>query len=244
MAGAGHLFAALLLIATAHPSIAETRPGSGWVPTFADEFDGAELDLTRWVPHAAQGGASNLDRVELRGGKAALITRREGFGFAPVYLSTFGLFAQSEGRFEIRLKAPEGKGLESQIRLLPVPSGNVPAIDLVTIAGNPGEPARFENRWGDERTERAFGGSWPLTAAKSNAPDGFHVFAAEWDAGKIVWFIDGKERLRSTTGIPKQPLYLELSIAIGSPNAKWPDSTTPSPSELVIDYVRVYKHAP
>ena len=28
------------------------RPDDGkWVPTFADEFNGTELDLSRWVPH-------------------------------------------------------------------------------------------------------------------------------------------------------------------------------------------------
>jgi beta-glucanase (GH16 family) len=71
--------------------------------------------------------------------------------------------------------------------------------------------------------------------------DGFHVVAIEWDETRIVWTVDGKERFRSVTGVPHQPMYLAASLAAGGLQAKYPDQTTRFPAVFEIDYIRVYQ---
>jgi beta-glucanase (GH16 family) len=71
--------------------------------------------------------------------------------------------------------------------------------------------------------------------------DGFHIVAVEWDENRIVWTVDGTERFRSTTGVPHQPLYLAVNLAVGGLQAKYPDQTTGFPAVFEIDYIHVYQ---
>lgn len=219
---------------------AQTPGGSKWVLTFSDEFEGRDLDFAKWAPHSAAPNLSTTfvpGAIGLMDGHARISAVRADGKYTSGAVSTYGTFGQMYGRFEVRMKAPAGRGLESRVRLLPVPSGEFPAIEMIRIAGTAAERALFGNAWGDEKTERGYSGDWKL----SPSPDGFHVYAVEWDAQKIVWFIDGKERFRSGDGIPKQPMYIEVDLNIGGPDAKWPDATTTFPAVLELDYVRAWQ---
>lgn len=222
-----------------------------WVLTFADEFNQKELEFPKWSVSDPWGHARNRESqawvpgaVTVQDGKARIAARREPARYdgqqreyTSGILTTYGSFAQMYGRFEIRCRVPSGKGFDSKFWLLPIPKGEIPAIDVLEAIGSETSKAHFANHWGDEKTERSYAGSW-------NTPDlskDFHVFAVEWDQDKIVWFVDGKERFRSVDGVPHQPMYLAASLAVGGTEAKWPDSTTPFPVFFDIDYVRVYQ---
>jgi beta-glucanase (GH16 family) len=69
---------------------------------------------------------------------------------------------------------------------------------------------------------------------------GFHVIAVEWDQEKIIWTVDGVERFASFDGVPHQPMYLAVSLAVGTEKAGEPDAQTRFPALLDIDYVRVF----
>lgn len=222
-----------------------------WIPTFSDEFDEAELEFPKWSVHDPWGHARNRESqawvpgaVQLQDGNARIAARRENARFdgetreyTSGIITTYGSFAQMYGRFEIRCRIAAGRGFETKFWLLPIPKGEVPSIDVLEAIGSEPSKAHFANRWGDEKTERSYTGSW-------NTPDlskDFHIFAVEWDKDKIVWFVDGKERFRSVDGVPHQPMYLVASLAVGGTEAKWPDSTTPFPAFFDIDYVRVFQ---
>jgi beta-glucanase (GH16 family) len=130
-------------------------------------------------------------------------------------VTTFGIFAQTYGRFEIRCRVT---GLHPGARLLPVSLG-LPAIDIFAVDAAAPAKIYFANHWGTEQTERSFGDSFP-------APDlsaAFHVISIEWNRDKITWFLDGKARFESVDGVPRQPMFLALS------------------GSLDVDYVRVYQ---
>lgn len=121
------------------------RPGGGtWECTFADDFDGTELDRTKWVPQETEGSGYTsrnecfLDRpenVHVAGGVLRLVARREPRPFVcpgllgEPYLtshssgmvSTYGLFSQAFGRFEFRARFPDTSvpGLHSALWLWP-----------------------------------------------------------------------------------------------------------------------------
>jgi beta-glucanase (GH16 family) len=235
----------------AHPAAKPETRQSHWILTFEDDFDGAELDLSKWAPHDPWGRERPREvqayvpkAIELRDGAAHIAARRERAKydgrdreFTSGTMTTYGSFAQMYGRFEIRCRIPAGRGLEPGFRLLPVASGEVPGIDVFDAIGSEPTRALFGNRWGDDKTERSFTGSYPA----GDLSAGFHVVAIEWNKDKIVWFVDGEERFRSVDGVPHQPLYLAINLAVGGLKARYPDESTTFPADFAIDYVRVFQ---
>lgn len=243
------IYIACALLAFACVAAAQTKPT--WVLTFSEEFDGSELSYPKWVPHDPWGHERNREgqayvpgAIAVKEGMARIVARRELAKYDGVQreftsgmMTTLGSFAQTYGRFEIRCRAAAGKGLESKFWLLPVPSTEIPAIDIFDVVGGDPTKALFANRWGDEKTERSFTGSYGV----ADMSDGFHIVAVEWDENRIVWTVDGTERFRSTTGVPHQPLYLAVNLAVGGLQAKYPDQTTGFPAVFEIDYIHVYQ---
>jgi beta-glucanase (GH16 family) len=238
-----------LLLAFTYSVGAQTKPE--WVETFSDTFDGTELTYPKWAPHDPWGRERNREgqayvpeAIEVKDGAARITARRQlakydgrQREFTSGMMTTEGSFAQLYGRFEIRCRAAAGTGVRSRFWLMPVPSGEIPSIDVYDVVGSEPGKALFGNTWGDEKTERSFTGSYEV----GDLSDGFHIVAIEWDENRIVWTVDGKERFRSTNGVPHQPMYLALSLAVGGTQAKYPDQSAKFPATFVIDSVRVYQ---
>jgi beta-glucanase (GH16 family) len=199
----------IFLLITASALAQKPVPDTAWVLTFADEFDGKDLDLTRWSPHDPLRTVYAAESTTVSNGQLHL-----GRGAA---VSTYGLFSQTYGKFEIRCRAARNTR-KTGIRLLPVPLAPLPSVDVVEVDGAAPSKLLFGNHWGTEQTERSYGDSFDGPELSA----GFHVIALEWDEQKIVWFIDGQDRFRSADGIPRQRMFLVIDL------------------EGDIDYVRVY----
>jgi beta-glucanase (GH16 family) len=224
-----------------------------WVLTFSEEFDGKELTFPRWTPHDPWGHERNREgqayvpeAIEVKDGIARLVARRERASydgrqreFTSAMITTFGSFAQTYGRFEIRCRVAAGKGVESKFWLLPVPSGEVPSIDVLDVVGSEPTRALFRNSWGDDKTERSYSGS----SSVPDLSDRFHTIDIEWDEKRITWSVDGKQTFQSISGVPHQPMYLVANLAVGGLTAKYPDSSVRFPAEFDIDYIHVYQSA-
>ncbi len=228
------------------------QPGATeWTLTFSDEFDGP-LDLAKWIPHDPWGtqrprelhgyvnDAAHVSAGQLHLEASRVPTRYDGRerDFQSGVVSTFGTFSQAFGRFEIRCRIPAGSGLAPSFRLFPVPLAALPEIDVLLGAGNEPSKIRFANHWGSEQTTRSFFDAYA-------APDlsaGFHTVAIEWDKNAITWFVDGKETMRSTEGVPQQAMFLVLDLAVGGTLAGAPDERTRFPAAFDVDYIRVYQH--
>lgn len=278
-----------------------------WVLVWADEFEGETLDRTRWVPEVSCWGGGNNERqcytdrsdnIEISGGHLKLkafkgeftgVKYPEGHPNFPggqdtrEYTSgkirTRKLSAWTYGRFEARMKLPEGQGTWPAFWMMsdddsygewPL-SGEIDILEAVNL----GEKCKScEGDEGENRTIAAlhFGKKWPKNTFRDirfplpggpNAKDDFHVFSVEWGEGQIDWFVDDIKyfSLSSkdwfTAGIDKntnpnapfdKPFYLMLNLAVGGGlseknNAKGFDPNS-FPSELIVDWVRVYQCAP
>ncbi len=230
-----------------------------WILTFDDEFNGAELDLLHWSPHDPWGHVRDRqlqafapESVSVSAGRLHLIAQRtdetkpvrydgKDREYVSGAVTTFGTFAQTYGRFEIRCRIPAGRGLHSSFALYPVALGPLPKIEIFDVAGSAPATVSVANHWGTEQTERSFGDSFP-------GPDlsaGLHTVAIEWDADRISWFVDGKETFQSVEGVPRQPMFLLLDLTVGggtgSVSTRFPDESTVFPASLDVDYIRVYK---
>jgi beta-glucanase (GH16 family) len=217
----------LLLLLSLSPLLLAQNENGSRVLTFDDEFNGAELDLSRWVPHDPRGQQSQStapDAIRVSGGQLHI-------GAAGV-VSTFGTFSQTYGRFEIRCRVPAGRRLRPRFLLLPVPVGPLPEIKVFETTGSAPSKVSFANRWGTEQTERSFGDSFTVPDLST----GFHTLSIEWDRDRITWFIDGKEKFQSVDGVPRQPMYVLIDLAVGGP-----DESTALPASFDIDYIRVYQ---
>lgn len=203
---AGHLVLAFVTVFL-HPLHAQT---------FSEEFDAAQLNFLKWSPHPPGkwliGGIQTWipTAITLSGGQAHITARKDN---TSGILTTFGSFAQTWGRFEIRMRVPRTPGVEALVQLLPVPAGDTPSIDILSVDGADPTNAGFANRWIENNLDHDYTGSYKGPDLSS----GFHTIAVEWDEDKIVWRIDGAERFRSEDGIPRQAMYLAIGLKIIKP---------------------------
>jgi beta-glucanase (GH16 family) len=91
----------------------------------------------------------------------------------------------------------------------------------------------------------------------SNDPNGpdvttFHTYGAIWSPNMVQFYVDNPANIffvRTTNDVPagfswdfNHPFFLLLNLAVGG-TGSWPgppDTTTPSPAVMLVDYVRVY----
>ena len=77
----------------------------------------------------------------------------------------------------------------------------------------------------------------------------YHVFAVEWTENQIDFFVDDYlyNRIKKSD-VPGQwvydhPFFMILNVAVGGNYLGNPNSGTPFPQKMTIDYVRVYQLA-
>jgi len=179
-----------------------------------------------------------------------------GRPYSSAMISTKGKQSWHEGRFEIRAKLPvtpgTSQGLWPAFWMRPASGSGDGELDIMEAIGtsNPSDPeARtvHQTLWYDENGTKPkqsqvadVGGGGPAA--------GFHTYAAQWRAGKIDWYIDGKvvfSRNLSTTPWLNEAFagefFLRLNLAVGGTFPGSPTSTTRLPASMVVDWVKVYQ---
>ena len=87
------------------------------------------------------------------------------------------------------------------------------------------------------------------TATNNGAPvnfhNGFHVYAVEWEATQLRFYVDNVLHftVNELTNRPifENPMNIILNLAVGGDFGGDPDGTTVFPQEMDIDYVRVWQ---
>jgi beta-glucanase (GH16 family) len=231
-----------------------------------DEFEGpaGQLpDSTRWVFDVGTGwGNAQLEfdtnrasNVSLDGAGNLAITAREedymGQSYTSGRIKTKGLFEQTRGRFEARIKLPVGQGIWPAFWLLGANIDQVgwPACGEIDIMEYLGQDPRTvygtihgPGHAGDDNV----GGKHTIGQGSFNL--GFHDFAIEWTEDSITWFVDGYDFFRvSPADLPpgatwayNHPFFIILNVAVGGRWPGSPDETTVFPQTMLVDHVRVY----
>src|SRR6185295_12134975 len=148
-------------------------------------------------------------------------------------LKTQGKFEQAYGRFEARLKVPRGQGLWPAFWMLGNDIGTAgwPRCGEIDVMENIGrEPATVHGTIHGPGYSGA-GGIGAAFILPGGAPvaDDFHVFAVEWEATAIRWYVDGTlYQTRTPTDLPAgqrwafdHPFFMVLNVAVGG---GWPGS--------------------
>lgn len=206
------------------------------------------------------------DELYLQKGNLRIRSSKKDFGsqhFTSGRLDTKDKLAVTYGRFEIRGKLPVGQGIWPAYWLYPQNRDWMMEYTMTEAVANGKESSIPELRpWYSEIDIMEFLGHEPkisyatfhycsfkgerksssgkYTADYSFADD-FHVFALEWEADAIRWYIDGNLIHTAKEGVPHTPHFLILNTAVGGSWPGNPDSTTVFPQYHDIDYVRVYQ---
>ena len=230
-------------------------PPADWQLVFADEFDVAQLDDTKWSTTMAFVGTHGpryhneyylsytLDEdVMLGDGLLRLRTDRRDvkgdnpagdFTYSQGLVSTHDKFTFTYGYVEIRAKYPGGKGLWPCFWLMPQDQTQwPPEFDIAEYYG--GQKTMHHGlAYGELRDSR-----WDSMWDKStDFESDFHVYSLEWTPGRAVWALDGVVRKTIVADyVPAVPMYVILSNGVSSvfgPSGA-PDEKTIIPSRFQV----------
>lgn len=196
------------------------RTDEGYVLVWNDEFDGEELDKSKWSYQIGTGESEGLDgwgnseleyytdreeNVRVEDGELIITAIEEeeeynGQDFTSGRIRTYTdegevLFATKYGRVEARIKMPEGEGLWPAFWMLPVDD------TIYKKWASSGEIDIMEAR--GRLPDRAggtihYGQNWPNNIYKGQDfvfPEDtditdYHLYSLEWEPGILRWYVD------------------------------------------------------
>jgi beta-glucanase (GH16 family) len=180
-------------------------------------------------------------------------------------LKTQGLFSFQYGRFEVRGLVPEAQGFWPAAWLLGNNIANVnwPAcgeqdvLERVNAAGINGPGTQDWNAGSVHGTGftggTGLGTDYYFPSGQTAAQ--WHTYGMIWSKGSVAYYVDSPANVYATyTTASLTPLkdgavwpfdagqsnFIILNLAIGGSWPGPPNSSTPFPSEMLVDYVRVY----
>ncbi len=242
-----------------------------WTLTFSDEFEGPAgsapstacwtRDLGGWGfgNHELQSYTDGAGNAFLDGdGNLVIEARKEpttgpdgiSCDYSSARLLTRGLFTQQYGRIEVRLKLPEGQGIWPAFWMLSDNFAEIGwpdcgEIDIIESVGVLAKTAYGTLHGPGYSGANPCGGTCP---AEASYADDFHIYALEWSAEGMSWFVDDHlyHSVTPASVAPNpwpfdQPFYIIMNLAVGGDWPGYPDETTQFPQRLTVDYVRVYR---
>ncbi len=185
-----------------------------WQLVWSDEFDGDELDESKWSYQYGTGASEGLtgwgnnelqyytdreDNIFVQNGNLHIVAREESYGgknYTSARIRTIDNGDWRYGRFEIRAKMPIGQGIWPAIWMMPTDDvyGGWAAsgeIDIMEYLGH--EPDQVHGTL-------HYGGGWPDNVYSGDSyqldegtfSDDFHTFTLEWENGEMRWYVDGE----------------------------------------------------
>lgn len=256
---------ALLIVAAAVHWPAATHAGASqeldltdYRLTFDEEFDSLDVSPwgpgTRWIAHTPWAGdfgdAKFIDPVpgfpfKTENGILSIEARKgtDGRWRSGLLASVdrkFQGFAQKFGYFEIRAKLPAGAGLWPAFWLVGVDrSTHTSELDILEHHGH--MPYRFSSSvhvWDRKDGSKNESETSITTVPAGSLSDGFNTYGALIEPDTIRIYFNRREVWRAACPPHyHQPMFVMLNLAMGS---GWPIDKTPSPSFMLVDYVKVW----
>jgi beta-glucanase (GH16 family) len=249
------------------------QPLSGWTLTWNDEFstpDGSSPDPKKWTydlggkgwgNHELESYANRPENAHIEKGNLVITAQKESYtgadgiprDYTSARLKTQGLFTQTYGRIEARIKIPAGQGMWPAFWMLgeDISTAGWPKCGEIDIMENIGkEPDKVHGSLhGPSTTARTSDLTSIFTLpAGQNFADDFHLYAVEWSPDTVRFFIDANlyATFRQSDWpaggkwVFDHPFFIILNLAVGGDWPGPPDASTKFPQSMLVDYVRVY----
>nr|WP_283094452.1 carbohydrate binding domain-containing protein [Paenibacillus sp. ATY16] len=257
-----------------------------WSLVWSDEFNGDAVtpdtngvDLTKWGYQEGNGSEYGVAdwgnneqqyyrkqniAVDPATGNLVITAKKETFNGKPYTsgrLWTSNTFTKAYGKFEARMKLPEGTGIWPAFWMMPADSeyGGWAAsgeLDIMEARGRlPHEVGGTIHYGKNAPNNKATGAAYTFPEGESIS--GYHTYSVEWEPGEIRWYVDGNlyqtvnnwnswgadqpDKYAYPAPFDK-PFYIILNLAVGGQfdgNRLPADSDLPAKME--VDYVRAYE---
>lgn len=212
-------------------------------PSFADEFDGTEVDTSLWwgpQNSIRRGGYWDTRMCEVYDGQLHMKTayKPDGIdgnnkpGWYSAELETSKSFKSTYGYYECRCKVPAGVGHWSAFWIYDSCVCNVDGtgedgaeIDIMESAFWKRPDTRYTTQhaihidgYGDAHQSETSG----LYQIYGDPYNEFHTYGLEWNEEYYIFYIDGVQTYRTKFGgTSKVPEYMILSVEIGCSGDSW-----------------------
>ncbi|MFW6162622.1 MAG: glycoside hydrolase family 16 protein [Planctomycetota bacterium] len=218
---------------------------------WSDEFDGTELDRTKWSYRglgSRKGGVNVKDAVTLDGkGHLVITTSKAGDKYHTGMIGTQGKFERAFGYWECRVKFQTQVGHWSAFWLqtptmgkhIGDPARGGTEIDIFEYLRKRGDRVQHTLHWDGYGKHHKSAGK---VVAVQGLTEGWHTVGLEWTREGYVFYVDGRETWRTSKGVSQRPEYIILSCEVGS----WAGDIAKAslPDSALFDYVRVYDRKP
>ncbi len=230
---------------------------AGMTLSFHDEFNGSSLNTNTWNTMYLWGDrflSGNSEKqcyiqenVRQSGGSLIFDAKREDV-ICPKYnvvqnytsgaITSSKSYVQTYGYFAIRTKLPAGKGFWPSFWLLPATGGWPPELDVFEVLGNDPSTIYTGIHFSDAVTANI-----GITNAEkvTDLSNGYHIIGVNWQPTFVAYYVDGVEVDRINKSLYNGPMYILANLAVGGGWPGDPDATTPFPSTMQTDWIRVYR---
>jgi beta-glucanase (GH16 family) len=231
-----------------------------------DEFNGGALNTQDWsfdlgngCPDLCGWGNNELEyyRKEncwVGNGVLTIEARKEdyqGFNYTSSKILTRGSQNFQFGRIDIRALLPQGQGIWPALWML---GSNISSvgwpkcgeIDIMEMAGGGGRENKVTaNVFWDDNGKRDDVKSYTLPSG--TFADEYHVFSLIWDQNEINWLVNDikyhtVDITPETKNELRNPFFIILNVAVGGNYPGNPDATSIYPTQMKVDYVRVFQN--
>ena len=237
-----------------------------WQLIWQDDFNSTTLDNTKWtIIDWADGNNATLyikNNVTINNGNLVLTVRNNPvncasnhpptiwgaripcivnkiYPYNSGWVETKQAYNTQYGYIESRIKLPYGYGFWPAFWTFigsGVSGSNAAEIDIFEMLGHsPSNEITTNIHLNYPDGNIYFQKQTPTNYDYNNT---WHTYGIEWSPSKIIWYVDGSPiRLFPNHGII-DPVRIILNLAI-EPDYL-PNSSTPFPSDMLVDYVKVY----
>ncbi|MHC5121640.1 MAG: family 16 glycosylhydrolase [Planctomycetota bacterium] len=258
----------------------ETPEGPRWELLWSDEFDapgitppdpanwehmignGCDYGICGWGNNELQWYTDDLSNSWVENGYLTIQAQEESPGsYTSARLRTRYRQDFLYGRMEAKIKIPHGGGMWPAFWMMPTDdvygvwaaSGEIDIMESSNQTNSVGGALHFGGQWPDNTY---IGGSYYGDGNTDFSQD-FHVYALEWEADQMRWYVDGVQYFTATSdqwysladlGNERAPFdqwfHFLLNVAVGG---YYTGCTNPScitaefPQQMMVDYVRVYQ---
>lgn len=236
-------------------------PIAGYELTWADEFDGSSLDPAKWEYRQLgirRDAVNTRDAVRVADGELLIATFTDAGTHYTGMIGTQGTFQQAFGYWEARIAFSGASGMWSAFWLQSPTIGNPlgdpgtagAEIDIVEHRLSPSNGKNINHALHWDGYVSPYAKSETSYFNDPSLNDSYHVYAVKWTAEEYVFYVDGIETWRTSSGISSRPEYLILSSEVeggdwaGNIPAGGYGALGSTSTMMKVDYVRVYSVVP
>ncbi|MDW3195500.1 MAG: glycoside hydrolase family 16 protein [Cytophagales bacterium] len=253
-----------------NPKTSAYDPGAEWQLSWADEFDGTELNEDDWNRQIVEAGHFNEEWQRYTNStnnayidegvlviKAIHESGTHGLDqYTSARLNTAGKQSWKYGKIAARMKLPYGQGIWPAFWMLGANinenGGDTPwpqcgEIDIFELYGSKNDAEVEGNlHYANANNKHTMMGAKGFELEEGIFADDFHIFELEWTEEKMVWLVDGHAYHSQSITAPElsefhEPFFILLNVAVGGTYADYPDVTSTFPQMMYVDWVRVYQ---